>query len=140
MILLDTNVLSELMRVAPEPRVVQWLDSCADEDVWVNAVTEAEILLGIQLLPEGRRRTELADLAGRMFEEEFSGRCLPFDAGAAVAYAEIVASRTRLGSPISVEDAQIAAIARTGGLAVATRNVKDFEGIEGLQVINPWDG
>jgi predicted nucleic acid-binding protein len=138
MILLDTNVLSELMRPAPEPRVVGWLDSFADEDIWVSAVTEAEILLGIQLLPTGRRRDGLADLAGRMFEVDFSGRCLSFDAGAAVAYAGIVATRTRLGNPISVEDAQIAAIARAGGLALATRNVKDFSGIEGLKLIDPW--
>jgi len=140
MILLDTNVLSELMRPAPEPRVVRWLDSCSGEDVWVSAVTEAEILLGIQLLPKGRRRDGFTDLAGRMFEVDFSGRCLPFDTGAAVAYADIVATRTRLGSPISVEDAQIAAIARAGGLALATRNIKDFAGIEGLRVIDPWSG
>ena len=138
MILLDTNVLSELMRPAPEPRVVRWLDACAGADVFVSAVTEAEILLGIRLLPKGRRRDGLADLAGRMFEEDFSGRCLPFDAGAAVAYAGIVATRTRLGSPISVEDAQIAAIATAGGLTLATRNVKDFSGIEGLKVVDPW--
>lgn len=138
MILLDTNVLSELMRPTPDSRVVRWLDSCSYEDVWVCAVTAAEILLGIQLLPKGRRRDGLADLAGRMFEEDFSGRCLPFDAGAAIAYAEIVATRTRLGSPISVEDAQIAAIARARGLALATRNFKDFTGIEGLRIIDPW--
>ncbi len=128
------------MRPAPEPLVVRWLDSCSDEDVWISAVTEAEVLLGIQLLPEGRRREGLAELAGRMFEEDFSARCLPFDAGAAAAYASIVATRTRIGSPISVEDAQIAAIARSGGLALATRNVKDFLGIEGLRVIDPWNG
>ena len=138
MILLDTNVLSELMRPAPEPRVVRWLDACADEDIWVSAVTAAEILLGIQLLPQGRRRDGLAELARRMFEVDFSGRCLPFDAGAAVAYAEIVATRARCGRPISVEDAQIAAIAKAGGLALATRNSKDFAGIEGLTVIDPW--
>jgi hypothetical protein len=139
-ILLDTNVLSELMRPTPEPQVVRWLDSFSDTDVWVSAVTEAEILLGIQLLPNGRRRNGLADLAERMFEVDFSGRCLSFDAGAAVVYADIVAARTRLGSPISVEDAQIAAIARAGGLALATRNVKDFSGLEGLKVIDPWSG
>lgn len=138
MILLDTNVLSELMRPAPEPRVVRWLDSCSGEDIWVSAVTVAEILLGIRLLPHGKRRDGLAALAQRMFEEDFSGRCLPFDAGAAVAYAGIVAERSRLGSPISVEDAQIAAIAHTGGLELATRNVKDFSGIAGLTVIDPW--
>ena len=139
MILLDTNVLSELMRPAPELRVVQWLDSCSGEDIRVSAVTVAEILLGIQLLPKGRRRDGLAELAGRMFEEDFSGRCLPFDAGAAVAYAGIVAARSRLGSPISVEDAQIAAIARAGGLALATRNIKDFSRIDGLKLVDPWN-
>ena len=139
MILLDTNVLSELMRPAPEPRVVQWLDACSDEDLWVSAVTEAEILLGIRLLPNGRRREALAELARRMFEEDFPDRCLPFDAAAAGRYAEIVATRTRHGSPISVEDAQIAAIARAGGLALATRNVRDFAGIEGLKLVDPWN-
>lgn len=139
MILLDTNVLSELMRPSPEPRVVAWLDSCSDRDVWVSAVTVAEILLGIQLLPKGKRREGLAELARRMFEEEFSGRCLPFDAGAAVPYAGIVAARMRLGKPISVEVAQMAAIASAGGLALATRNVKDYSGIEGLKVIDPWN-
>lgn len=138
MILLDTNVLSELMRAAPEPRVVRWLDTRSGEDIWVSAVTEAEILLGIQLLPKGKRRDGLATLAGRMFEDDFSGRCLPFDAGAAAEYAQIVAIRTRLGSPISVEDAQIAAIARAAGLTLATRNVKDFSGIDGLKIIDPW--
>jgi predicted nucleic acid-binding protein len=140
MILLDTNVLSELMRAVPEPRVVRWLDSCADEDVWVSAVTAAEILLGIQLLPKGKRRDGLAGLAGRMFEVDFAGRCLPFDAAAAAAFAKIVAARTRIGTPISVEDAQIAAIARAGGLALATRNTKDFTGIDGLVLIDPWSG
>lgn len=138
MILLDTNVLSELMRPAPAPRVVRWLDSCSGKDVWVSAVTEAEILLGIRLLPAGRRRDGLADLAGRMFQEDFSERCLPFDAAVAAAYAAIVSTRRRLGNPISVEDAQIAAIARVKGLALATRNVKDFQGIDGLTVIDPW--
>ena len=138
MILLDTNVLSELMRPTPEPRVVRWLDSCSGDDIWVSAVTEAEILLGVRLLPAGRRRDALADLAGRMFEDVFSGRCLPFDARAAVVYARIVATRTQAGRPISVEDAQIAAIARAGELSLATRNVKDFAGIDDLEIVDPW--
>ncbi len=138
MILLDTNVLSELMRPSPEPKVLQWLDSHPAMDVWISAVTVAEIRLGVALLPDGKRRALLSDLAERMFREDFSERCLPFDFSAAGEYASIVATRTRLGSPISVEDAQIAAIARGGGLALATRNTKDFSGIDGLVLVNPW--
>lgn len=140
MILLDTNVLSELMRPTPEQRVQEWLDRRPTEDFWVSAVTVAEISLGIALLPDGGRKAALADVANQMFKEDFVGRCLPFDQGAAETYGEIVASRTRRGRPISVEDAQIAAIATTNRLALATRNVPDFEEIDGLLTINPWHG
>ena len=138
MILLDTNVLSELMRPSPEPKVLQWLDAQPAMDIWISAVTVAEIRLGIELLPDGKRRGLLSDLAERMFREDFSERYLPFDFSAAGKYASIVALRKRQGSPISVEDAQIAAITQANGLALATRNVKDFSGIEGLELINPW--
>jgi toxin FitB len=138
MILLDTNVLSEIMRPAPEPKVLRWLDAQPDVDVWISAITVAEVRLGIELLAGGKRRQQLAGLAQQMFEEDFAERCLPFDASAAGEYASIVAKRTRQGSPISVEDAQIAAIAVTGGLALATRNTRDFTGIQGLTLVNPW--
>jgi predicted nucleic acid-binding protein len=138
MILLDTNVLSELMRPTPSPKVVQWLDSYPQMDLWISAVTVAEIRLGIALLPDGKRSALLSDLAAGMFQEDFSERCLPFDFSAAGEYATIVAVRTRQGQPISVEDAQIAAIARSADLALATRNTKDFSGIEGLVLLNPW--
>lgn len=138
MILLDTNVLSELMRPAPSSKVVQWLDSFPQMDLWISAITVAEIRLGIALLPDGKRSTLLSGLAERMFQEEFSERCLPFDFSAATEYATIVTARTRQGQPISVEDAQIAAIARSSKLDFATRNTKDFSGIEGLVLINPW--
>jgi predicted nucleic acid-binding protein len=98
----------------------------------------AEIQLGLALLPNGKRRRLLAEMAEQMFLEDFSGRCLPFDFEAAKDYALIVADRNRLGSPVSVEDAQIAAIARTGGLTLATRNIKDFADIQGLETVNPW--
>lgn len=139
MILLDTNVLSELMRPSPEPRVVQWVDSRPAADIWISAVTVAEIRLGIALLPEGQRRQLLADLAEAMFQEDFSDSCLPFDFSAAAQYASIVATRTRQGRPISVEDAQVAAIARADGLTLATRNTTDFAGIDGLILVNPWN-
>lgn len=138
MILLDTNVVSEAMKPAPEPRVIAWLDSRPASDVWISAVTVAEILLGIALLPEGRRRTKLFEMAEQMFQEDFSNQCLPFDYEAAGDYAVIVAERSRRRSPVSVEDAQIAAIARTGGLTLATRNTRDFSGIQGLDTVNPW--
>jgi predicted nucleic acid-binding protein len=138
MILLDTNVISEAMRPSPAPGVIRWLDSLSERDVWVSAVTVAEIRLGITLLPEGRRRAILFEMAEQMFEKDFSGQCLPFDCEAAQDYALIVAECTRQGRPVSVEDAQIAAIARVGGLTLATRNIKDFSGIMGLEVVDPW--
>ena len=138
MILLDTNVLSELMRTSPELKVLQWLDLQRDTDIWISAITVAEIQLGIELLPEGKRRTLISKLAEQMFREDFSNRCLPFDFAAAKKYASIVSSRRLQGKPINVEDAQIAAIAQSSGLTVATRNTKDFFGIEDLNLINPW--
>lgn len=104
----------------------------------VCAVTRAEIELGVALMPEGQRKLGLPSAARAMFAEEFAGRCLPFDEPAAICYASIVALRTRLGRPISVEDAQIAAIALAHGLMLATRNERDFELIEGLSVVSPW--
>lgn len=138
MILLDTNVLSELMRPIPEPVVVRWLDAFPEWEIWVSAVTAGEIRLGISLLPDGKRKFRLLELADQMIQEDFIDRCLPLDCFAAAEYARIVTRRTQQGRPISVEDAQIAAIAKTAGLVLATRNVKDFADIEGLQVVNPW--
>lgn len=138
MILLDTNIVSELMRPAPEPKVLEWLDAQPAEDVWISAVTVGEIRLGIALLPDGKRKQRLTGLAETMVEEDFSERCLPYDVLAAANYAAIVAIRTRRGRPISVEDAQIAAIARSGGLTLATRNTKDFSDIDELPLVNPW--
>ena len=138
MILLDTNVLSELMRPSPEFQVVRWLDGISEMDVWVSAITVSEIRLGIALLPEGRRRALLMASADQMFQDEFENRCLPFDCEAAQEYARIVAKRKQVGSPVSVEDAQIAAVAQIAGLTLATRNTKDFSDIEGLALVNPW--
>lgn len=138
MTLLDTNLLSELMRPAPSRTVLAWLDGQPTGEVWISAVTVAEIRIGLELLPEGRRRDRITAIADAMLREDFGDACLPFDATAAAVYAAIVASRTRGGRPISVEDAQIAAIARSADLTLATRHVKDFEGIDGLRVIDPW--
>lgn len=138
-ILLDTNVLSELMRPAPNANVLAWFGRQESVAFYTNAVSRAEILLGIALLPAGRRRDGLAAAARQMFDEDFASRCLPFDESAAVEYALLVAARTRTGQPISTEDGQIAAIALCHALPLATRNGKDFEGITGLTHLNPWD-
>jgi toxin FitB len=137
-ILLDTNFVSEFMRPAPAAEVVVWLDAQAAESVFVSAITRAEIELWLALMPDGQRKQGLMVAATAMFAEDFSGRCLPFDETAAICYATISATCTRLGRPISVEDAQIAAIAVVHGLTLAARNERDFESIDGLTVVNPW--
>ena len=139
MFVVDTNVISETMRAEPHVSVVTWLDSRPARDLFVTAVTEAEIRTGVAMLPEGRRRRNLAEAAERVFGKMFAGRVLPFDSAAARAYAEIVAARRLAGRPISQADGQIAAIARDRGMAVATRNVPDFVEM-GVDVVDPWAG
>lgn len=138
MILLDTNVLSELMRAVVSQRVISWLDRQVASNLYICAVTRAEIELGLCLLPDGKKKDQLIQAANGMFNE-FTGRCLPFEEGSAIQYARIVAERQKSGRPISVEDAQISAIALSHDLSLATRNTKDFMLIEGLELINPWD-
>lgn len=139
-ILLDTNVLSELMRPRPDPAVVDWFARRTGDTFFISAITQAEILLGIALLPPGKRRDVLTAAAAAMFAEDFAGRCLPFDAAVAGFYADIVAARRAAGQPVTTEDAQIAAIALTYGYPLATRNSRDFAGIAGLVLYNPWQG
>lgn len=139
MIVLDTNVLSELMRPRPNPDVVAWIDEQRLTTLFVTAVTEAEIRAGIAFLPLGERQQGLAAAADRAFGAVFSTRVLPFGSHAAKAYALIAAARRAAGRPIGVADCQIAAIARSLGASVATRDVNDFEGC-GIEVINPWTG
>ncbi len=137
MILLDTNILSELMRVDASKRVMAWLDLQAGSGLFICAITRAEIELGLQLLPGGKRKDQLKQAAREMFDE-FVGRCLPFEESSAIQYARLVARRQKSGRPISVEDAQISAIALTHGMTLATRNTKDFTSIEELVLINPF--
>ena len=139
MIVLDTNVVSELTRASPAPRVLAWLDRQDIHSLFVTVVTEAEIRTSIALLLTGWRRDGLAAAADRTFDELFSSRVLPFDAAAARAYAEIAASRRDARCPISQADCQIAAIARSRGMAVATRDAEGFVGC-GIDVIDPWSG
>lgn len=139
MILLDTNVLSELMRPQPNTAVVAWVNAHSGEAL-VSAITQAEISLGVALLPNGKRREALAAAVRQMFGEDFVGRCLPFDATAAEYFARLVAERRRIGRPVTTQDAQIAAIALTNNAVLATRNTDDFEEIPCLVLVDPWHG
>lgn len=136
--LVDTNVLSELMREAPAPAVLDWFERHASDAVYVCSITEAEILTGIALLPKGKRRDALAEAAQTLFEVDLADRRLDFGSAAAHLYALVRAQRQRSGRPISTEDAQIAAVALAAGAKLVTRNTKDFADIDALPVINPW--
>ena len=137
MIVLDTNVISEVMREEPHAEVVAWLDNQVISTLFVTTITEAEIRTGIEYLVRGMRQRSLTAADDRAFRELFAERTLPFDSEAARAYATIAASRRSAGRPISQFDCQIAAIARSRGAQIATRNIDDFEGC-GIDVINPW--
>jgi toxin FitB len=136
-IVLDTNVISELARLRPDPGVLSWLDSLEVSEVVTTAVTAAELRYGVARLPDGHRRRELAVVIRSILTEDFHGRVLPFDERASVPYADIVTGRKRIGKPIGVADAQIAAICRDSGAILATRNTADFEET-GIELINPW--
>lgn len=136
MIIVDTNVVSELMKKDPSPEVQGWLQGRDRRELKLTAITVAEVLYGIERLPRGKRKTEIRRGALEVFAR-FADEILAFDAPAATVYAEIVDRRDRLGAPISGYDAQIAAICRTHGASLATRNTKDFEST-GVEVINPW--
>jgi predicted nucleic acid-binding protein len=137
MIVLDTNVISELMHPRGEPRVVAWVDQLPGGDVFLTAVTTAELRYGIARLPDGRRKADLAARVQRTLDEDFAGRILSFDDGAAAHYADIVTHRERRGSVISMADAQIAAICRHHRAGLATRNTKDFADT-GVDLFDPW--
>ena len=137
MIVLDTNVISELARRAPDSGVLSWLDSLDVSEVGTTAVTAAELQYGVTRLPDGHRKRELAVVIRGILTEDFHGRVFPFDERASVRYADVVADRERNGRPIGVADAQIAAICRDLGALLATRNTADFEET-GVEFINPW--
>lgn len=139
MIVLDTNVLSELMKPAPAPKVVHWVAAQPAPSLFTTSITQAEILHGLMLLARGRRRSGLEAAAASMFAEDFAGRILGFGTDAAPRYAQIASDRRRAGHPISHFDAQIAAIALVANAGIATRYVADFEGC-GLTLIDPWRG
>ena len=137
MIILDTNVISELSRHVPDPGVLAWLDSLEISEVATTAITAAELRYGVARLPEGHRKRELTVMIRGILSEDFYGRILPFDERASVRYADIVTGRERADRPIGVADAQIAAICRDLGAILATRNTPDFEET-GIELIDPW--
>ncbi len=137
MIVLDTNVISEFLRTTPAPAVAFWFAQQTRTDIYLNAITEAELRRGAAILPAGRRRESLLAGINAIIAEDFLGRILPFDSAAAGCYAIITAARRAAGRPISLFDAQIAAIARAHAAAVATRDVIGFAGC-GIDVIDPW--
>jgi predicted nucleic acid-binding protein len=136
MIVPDTNVLSEEMKPVPERAVHNWLSRQRPRDLFTTAVTEAEIIYGVSVLPEGKRKQEL-DAAAQRVLALFAGRILPFDSAAAREFAKIVTDRRQAGRPIEDFDAQIAAITRSRGMVLATRDVQDFAGT-GVQMVDPW--
>lgn len=137
MILLDTNVLSELMRAKPAPEVVAWIDSQPTSQLYISAITVAEILYGIARMADGKRKQSLLALATLMFDEDFAGRILSFDADAAIHYAGLAAESEAKGTVVDMADCQIAAIAVLHDAQVATRNVRHFDYL-GVAIVNPW--
>jgi toxin FitB len=139
MIILDTTVLSELMKTKPSPRVVAWVAKQPAAELSTTSITQAEISYGIELLPKSKRREGLLAAAEAMFAEDLAGRIFGFESEEARVFSKIAARRRALGKPISNADAQIAAIAQVRGARLATRNVADFEDC-GLDVLDPWNG
>jgi hypothetical protein len=139
MIVLDTNVISELMRPESHPAVLAWVAAQPRATLYTTGINQAEILYGIAVLPDGRRRTALAAAAEAMFADDFADRVLPFSGAAAMHYANIVAARRRAGTPIEGFDALIAATALAAGADIATRDIGGFDGC-GLTLIDPWGG
>ncbi|MEE3503557.1 type II toxin-antitoxin system VapC family toxin [Acidiphilium acidophilum] len=137
MLILDTNVLSEIMGPRPAPEVAAWMARQPDDLLITTAISQAEILSGLAIMPEGRRRRELESAACGIFTEDFEGRILPFDTDATAAYAEVVAARRRTGRATAPLDLMIAAVAVSHNASVVTRDTKGFEGC-GLTLVNPW--
>lgn len=138
MIVVDTNVISEVMRPQPSPSVLNWLNAQDSNQLFITTVTLAEIGYGLRVLPDGQRRWQLQSRFEQFIAQAFEERVLDFTASAARAYAEILGHRKELGRPTSQPDGQIAGIARAQGFAVATRNTKDFEDC-GLELFNPFE-
>ncbi|MCV6990819.1 type II toxin-antitoxin system VapC family toxin [Mycobacterium timonense] len=138
MIMLDTNVLSALMRDTPDPAVVAWLDHQPTESIWTTSVTVFEIRTGIELLAPSRRRKRLDEMFSQLLDEDLDGRVQSFDLTAAVTAGTIAATQQRVGRAVEIRDVQIAGIAASRHATVATRNTRHFDGT-GVDLVNPWD-
>ena len=137
MIILDTNVLSALMRGSPDPEVVTWLDEQPADSVWITSITEFESRMGLALLPSGKRRRALQASFEQLLQDDLQGRVLAFDSDAAGQAAALAARRQKAGRPVDLRDTQIAGIALARRATLATRNVRHFDELE-LKVVNPW--
>ena len=137
MIVLDTNVISEMMLPRPEPKVSAWLDMQPEENLWTTSIVIAELVSGIDRMPAGRKQTALREAIEGMIAGDFRGQILQFDVPAARCYGRILATRQQMGRPITQMDALIAATSLANGATLATRNTSDFENC-GVQLVNPW--
>jgi predicted nucleic acid-binding protein len=138
MIVVDTNVVAEAMKVSPAPAVISWLNAQETSGLFLTTVTIGEIRFGLRVLPQGKRRLQLEQAFERVIADAFAGRILAFDEEAARQYGEVMGRRREIGRPLSVLDGQIASIARANSFAVATRNVRDFVDC-GVEIVNPFD-
>ncbi len=137
MIILDTNVLSEMIRPRPAPEVTTWLDRQDPAELWITTITVAELLSGVARKPAGRRRESLRSVMSRLVDDVFGEKILGFDRAAAVEYAFVVSTRFATGRPVGTADAQIAAVCRVHAATLATRNLPDFVST-GIELIDPW--
>jgi toxin FitB len=137
MIILDTNVLSALMRKEPESPVVAWLDRQPAQSIWITSITLFEVRLGLALLPTGRRRQALEAAFGRLLQEDLENRVLDFDSTAAIEAASLAATRQKAGRSVDIRDTQIAGIALARHATLATRNVRHFEDLK-VPIVDPW--
>lgn len=137
MIVLDTNVLSELLRAVPDARVLAWMDAQPTDLLFTTAITQGEMLYGVHRLRPGARRERLHADIEAIFSADMAGRVLAYDGASAAAHAAVAAERQAMGRPVSQSDAMIAGIVRAHGARLATRNVRDFEGC-GIELIDPW--
>lgn len=138
MIILDTNILSELMQQNPDATVISWLDKMPAESIWITSVTLFEARYGLVLLPEGKRRKALIEIFEQVVTEDLDGRVLLFDQAAAERAAELAASRRKAGNPVDMRDTFIAGIALAKKATIATRNTRHFSDLQ-VDVVNPWD-
>lgn len=137
MIVLDTNVISELMRGEPAPSVLAWIDAQSPHTLWLTAVTVQELYFGVARLPAGKRRSRLTETVTAMLDEDFSGQIAAYDGEAAAIAGQLLARRAASGQPMPLADAQIASICLKLGVPLATRNTRDFAHT-GIELINPW--